>query len=264
MISISRPLKFGMALAAAGLLIAGSLTPAAAQRRAQPRAEFVDPAAIAAFNRMSEHVAALKAFEFKTSFSFDIVAKNKQTVSVEGLGHYLAKRPDKLAADIENDLFGRKYLYDGKTLSILSKGEKYYAQIATAPTIREMLAAMAAQFAIEIPVADLFDLGTPHSPVYNLRSAFFVGKSEVDGIEADHWAFRSSARDWQLWIQTGDKPLPLKLTLIDRRQPTHPRYTVTLKWTDRTDIADGEFTFTPSAEQMRIEILRIGTAKGGN
>ena len=118
--------------------------------------------------------------------------------------------------------------------------------------------------AIEIPIADLFDLGTAHSPINRLRSAFLVGKSEVEGTEADHFAYRGRDRDWQLWIRTGDKPVPLKFTLVDRRQPTQPRYSVTLNWIERGEIADAEFTFTPSVEQRRIEILRISTVQRGN
>jgi hypothetical protein len=256
----TRSLARGAVVAAIGLLLAGAVAPATAQRR-PPR---VDPAAVAAFERMSTYVAGLKAFELKTSYSFDIIAKNRQVISVDGVGHYLARRPDKLAADVDNDLFARKYIYDGKTLTIASKGEAYYAQVAAPPTIREMLAAAATQFAVEIPIADLFDLGTPDNPVRQARFAFHIGTSMVDGLEAEHWAFRGRERDWQLWIRSGDKPLPLKFTLIDRRRPLQPRYSVTLTWIERTDIADADFTFTPSAEQRRIEILRIDTAKGGN
>jgi hypothetical protein len=258
----SRPLTFGLVAAAVGLLVAVASTPAAAQQRLRPGR--VDPAAIAAFERMSTYVAGLKAFELKTSYSFDVVAKNRQVISVDGVGHYLARRPDKLAADIDNDLFARKYFYDGKTLTIVSKGEKYYARVAAPPTIRDMLAAAAAQFAVEIPIADLFDLGTSNNPTRQARFAFRVGTSEVDGIEAEHWAFRGRERDWQLWIRSGDKPVPLKFTLIDRKRPLQPRYSVTLNWIDRADISDADFTFTPSAEQRQIEILRIDTVKGGN
>jgi hypothetical protein len=260
----SRPLTLGLVAAALSLLIAGTFSPAMAQRRGSPPPGRIDPAAVTAFNRMSDYVAGLKTFEIKTSYSFDVVAKNRQTISLDGAGHYLARRPDKLSADIENDLFGRKYVYDGKTLTIVSKGEKYYAQVKAPPSIREMLAAAAADFAVEIPIADLFDLGTAHGPIDRLRSAFLVGKSEVEGTEADHFAFRGRDRDWQLWIRTGDKPVPLKFILIDRRQPTQPRYSVTLNWIERGEIADAEFTFTPTTEQRRIEILRISTAQGGN
>jgi hypothetical protein len=253
----------GLLFGAIGLLVAGAPTPAAAQPPAGARADIVDPAAVAAFERMSSYLAGLKTFEIKATYSFDILARNHQTITIDGAGRYLAKRPDRLFADVENDLFGRQYIYDGKTLTVVSKGEKYFAQVAVPATIRETLAEAAAKFAIEIPMADLFDLGTPHSPIHRLQSAFSAGRSEVDGVEADHWAFRTADRDWQVWIRTGDRPVPLKFTLVDRAQPTHPRYSVTLSWIERADIPDSDFTFVPSAEQRRIEIMRIGAAEKG-
>jgi hypothetical protein len=255
-------------LVAAGLLFTVSPVDAAkrkaAPENAAPGVVSIDPAAVAAFGRMSRHVAEMAAFEFKTTFSFDVVAKTGQTVTVDGIGHYRAKRPDKLAVEVDNDLFHRRYVYDGKTLAIVSPTEKFYAQVPVPATIREMLAKVATDHAVEIPVADLFDLGTDKDPVTSVRNAFFVGTTEIDGMAADHWAFRSTGRDWELWISTGDKPLPLKFTMVDRYQPTHPRYSVTLAWTSRADIPDAEFTFVPASDQKRIGILNVGPSKGSN
>ncbi|KAA5602114.1 DUF2092 domain-containing protein [Blastochloris sulfoviridis] len=253
-------------LAAAGLIILGSVGSVAAAPKpdAPPApAALIDPAALDAFNRMSSYVAALPAFEFRTTYAFDVVARNGQTITVDGTGHHLAKRPDKLAVEVENDLFTRRYVYDGKTLVVVSAGEPYYAQVAAQPTIRDTLARAAAEYALEIPGADLFDFGTPHSAANHVSSAFVVGAAEVDGIAAEHLAFRSETRDWEVWIRAGDKPVPLKFTLIDRTQPAHPRTTVTFAWTDRSDIADTDFTFVPTGEQKRIDLQRIGGTQGG-
>jgi hypothetical protein len=269
---MARSLTHTLRLAAAGLLISGSVgsvaaapkakTPPAPARTEAPTV-LIDPAAVAAFNRMSGYVASLPAFEFRTTYAFDVVARNGQTITVDGTGHHLAKRPDKLAVEVENDLFTRRYLYDGKTLAVASPGEPYYAQVTARPTIREMLVGAAAEYALEIPGADLFDLGSPHSAANHVSSAFVVGTAQVDGIAADHLAFRSETRDWEVWIRAGDKPVPLKCTLIDRDQPARPRTTVTFAWTDRSDIADTDFTFVPTVEQKRIELQRIGAAQGG-
>jgi hypothetical protein len=266
MIILSRRLILSLCLAIMGLVIAATTQPGeAAPRRLAPRAtgaDRVDPAAVAAFHRMANYVAGLNAFEFRTTYTFDVVAKNGQTITVDGTGHYVAKRPDRLAVDLENDLFTRRYVYDGKTLVVVSPGERYFAQVAAPPTIREMLITAAKEFAIEIPIADLFDLGTPHAPIHHVRSAFLVGTSVIDGTDVEHWAFRTRDRDWEVWIRTGDKPLPVRFSVVAREQRALPRYSVTMKWTDRTDISDTEFAFAPSTGQYRIEILRIGKAKG--
>lgn len=252
---------WGVAVTLASLA-AGPLPPAAAKPPAA-RANTIDPAAIAAFERMGAYLAGLKSFEIKTDFSFDVVTRADQTISVDGTGTYLARRPDRLKVEIDNDLFLRTYLYNGRTLTIVSPEENFYAQVDAPPTIREMLELAATELGMEIPLADLFDLGTPDSPVKHIRSAFNVGTSVVNGTDADHWAFRGPNRDWEIWIATGDKPLPHKFVLVDRNQPTRPRYTVTLRWTENPDVPDSAFEFDPSGGHKRIEVTRFRPARGG-
>ena len=88
---------------------------------------------------MSDYVSKLDSFQLDNTYSFDLVAGNGQTVTIDGAGHYLAKRPDKLNVKIENDLFARDYIYDGKTLTVVAPEEKYFAGHPAKPTIQEML-----------------------------------------------------------------------------------------------------------------------------
>ncbi|MDC7786020.1 DUF2092 domain-containing protein [Rhodoplanes sp. TEM] len=261
-------------LVVAGVAPAGAASPGAAPGAppaaaappsgTAPPADPVDPAALAALDRMAAHLAGLRAFEVEATYAFDIVARTGQTVTVDGTVRYLVRRPDRLAATVANDLFARTYLYDGKTLTIASPAEPYYAQVPARPTLRDMLAGVAAEHAIELPSADLVDLGTAEPPSKGITGAFRVGTATVGGVAAEHYAFRSRDRDWEVWIAAGDTPRPLKLTLIDRAQPSRPRYTATLAWTERTDIPDQAFVFTPRPDQTPIAILRLGRTQGSN
>ncbi|RAI45512.1 DUF2092 domain-containing protein [Rhodoplanes roseus] len=266
MIQTVRRLVPKLTAVAATLLMMGAAGPTEAAPRGKdgPRPNPVDPAVVAAFDRMGAYVAGLAGFELATTYAFDVVARNGQTVTVDGAGQYLVRRPDRLAATVTNDLFARTYVYDGKTLVIASPSERYYARVPARPTIRDMLAGAAAEHAIEIPAADLFDLGTPNAPTKGITSAFRVGTATIAGEAAEHFAFRSKDRDWEVWIRAGDKPVPLRFTLIDRAQPAAPRYTVTLGWTERTDIPDTAFVFSPRPDQTPVAILRLGRKQGSN
>jgi hypothetical protein len=212
----------------------------------------IDPAAIEALEKMSDYVSKLESFQIDSTYSFDLVAGNGQTVTIEGTGHYLAKRPDKLFVKIENDLFARDYYYDGKTLTVVAPEEKYFAGHPVKPTIQEMLDDASSELGIQIPLADLFDLGTDKSPVNSLTSAFHVGTGIVDGAEADHFALQTADRNWEIWIAKGDKPVPVKVTIVDPTQDTQPRYVSSVKWTVPATIDDTAFTFTPSDEHKGI------------
>ncbi len=38
----------------------------------------------------------------------------------------------------------------------------------------------------------------------------------MNGIECHHLAFRAEKVDWQVWVQAGDTPLPMKYLIISK------------------------------------------------
>ncbi len=220
----------------------------------------IDPAVIEALQKMSDYVSKLDSFQLDSTYSFDLVAGNGQTVTIDGTGHYLAKRPDKLNVKIENDLFARDYIYDGKTLTVVAPEEKYFAGHPAKPTIQEMLDNASSEIGIEIPLTDLFDFGTDKSPIRSITSAFHVGTGIVDGAEADHYALQGADRNWEIWIAKGDKPLPVKVAIVDPTEDTQPRYVSTVKWTVPATIDEAAFTFTPSDDHKGIAFA-VGAPK---
>ena len=224
-----------------------------ARAQGAPEENPIDPAVMEALEKMSDYVAKMESFQLDTTYSFDLVAGNGQTVTIDGAGRYVARRPDKLTVKIENDLFARDYYYDGKTLTVVAPEEKYFAGHPAKPTIQEMLENASNELGIEIPLADLFDLGTDRSPTKSITSAFHVGTGIVDGAEADHYALRGADRNWEIWITRGDTPLPVKVTIVDPTQDTQPRYVSTVKWTvPAAAIDDSAFSFTPGTDHKSI------------
>jgi hypothetical protein len=74
-----------------------------------------------------------------------------------------------------------------------------------------------------------------------------------------HYAFREPEVDWEVWIQDGDQPLPRKLSIVDRTDPSHPTFTARLSWTINPTFKDSDFTFTPGADAKKIQ---LATFKG--
>jgi hypothetical protein len=89
-------------------------------------------------------------------------------------------------------------------------------------------------------------------------SGFVVGPSVVAGMKATHLAFRAADVDWQVWIQDGDKPLPLKFILTSKQVKGEPEFTVILRsWDLAPKINDKEFVFTPPKGAKKIEFLAL-------
>jgi len=236
--------------------------PPPASASEQSRAGAVDPAAIQAFERMSAYIASLPALAFDTTYAFDLVTDAGQTITIDGEGHYRAVRPNKLRVTLDNDLFSRTFIYDGENFVIVSPDDHYYAKTPMQGPIRDVLAKLAATYGIEIPLADVFELGSAKG-IGSVVSAFKVGPTTIGGVEAEHYAYRTDTRDWEVWIRTGDKPVPVRLTLIDRAQASAPRLNVSLVWQDPANVGD-VFAFSPTPDQKQIGIRLVPKNEPGS
>ncbi|MGH6964152.1 MAG: DUF2092 domain-containing protein [Phenylobacterium sp.] len=230
-----------------------SAAPAPASTAAQPGD--VDPAAITALTRMSAYLGTLKSFEIKTDTSTQLVMEDGQKLNVDGKNHYLVRRPDGFVIEVVTDNKQRQFIYDGKSLVVNAPKLGYYAKVPAPPTIKETLDAAYEKYGISLPLEDLFRWSDPTLQRANLvQSAMVVGMATVDGVACDQYAFREGDVDWQIWIQRGDKPLPRKVVIVDRLDPSHPESTAKLDWNTSPNFASDAFAFNPAAGAKAIRM----------
>ena len=64
--------------------------------------------------------------------------------------------------------------------------------------------------------------------------------------------------DWQVWIQEGSEPLPLKYVLTTKDDPVHPQYIVFMSnWDTSPNFGEEVFRFTPPAGAKETEFIRM-------
>ena len=81
--------------------------------------------------------------------------------------------------------------------------------------------------------------------------AAVIGKGVIDGVECDHLAFRNMETDWQIWIETGAKPIPRKYVITSKGIAEAPQYTLRIKDWKTDAIADAAFAFKPRPPPRR-------------
>src|SRR6201996_4938065 len=222
-------------------------------------AEVVQPEAAEALKRMSDFLGTLKTFELTSNSTRDIVTADGQRVQVGAVVKYKVIRPG-IRIDFDGDIRDRQYFYDGKTFTIYAPKLNFYASAPAPPTNREFLKAIYDRFGISLPLEDLFRWNDgDKSDLEALTAGFSVGTANIDGVVTDHWAFRQGDFDWEVWIEQGDRPIPRKLVIIDRSDPTYPTYTANLTWVLNPSLPDSLFTFKPDANAQRIH---LATFKG--
>jgi hypothetical protein len=252
---------FALAQAEAPAAEQGAEPMAGAEAEPEPP---IDPNAIAALERMGAALMALEQFGLTARITVEQVMDNGQKIQFGGTSTYAVRRPDRFKVQIVSDTASRDVYYDGKELVVSDPATGYFAGAEAKPTIKETIAWAEETLGIDMPLAGLFDWGTPDAPIDEIVEGFFVGPATVDGAAVEHWAFRGDDIDWEIWIGTGDAPLPRKLAITDRTHPSLPRYEEVLEWSPSESFADDAFVFTPGADAKPIVFAPLAGAAGGN
>lgn len=252
--------SWGLAAAVACIGLAVATPSSVAQTSTAPQAwvSKVDPNAVKALANMSAFLQSLSTFELKTQTTLDLVSNSDQKLQLEGTATYRVRKPNAFLIDIVSDSWNRRLIYDGKEFTLYAPTLGYFASWPAPATIQATIADVEQRFGLSIPLDDLFRWSGPDGARADaLESGFKVGVETIDGVKTDHYAFRDGDIDWQVWIQQGPQPLPRKLVIVDKRDPTQPAYVARLSWTLNPPLADDVFTFRPGANAKRIRITSL-------
>jgi hypothetical protein len=218
----------------------------------------IDPAAMAALEKMGTFLRTLTVFQVKAAQTRDDVWDNGQAIQSSQVIDLLAARPNRLRAQIKSDDMDAFFLYNGKDFTVYGHLVNYYATVPAPPTIAELIEKVDEKYGIDLPLVDLFMWGSPQSAATQvITSAIDIGPGSIEGTTCEQYAFRQEGLDWQIWIQLGAYPLPRKLILTTTDDEARPRFTQVLTWNLAPSFNDEAFTFDPPKEAQRIAIAEI-------
>jgi hypothetical protein len=219
-------------------------------------APVVEPQAMDALKKMGAYLRTLNAFEIKANTLTDTVLDNGQTVQFAGTANYRVRKPNGFVITVASDRKVRQFNYDGKSFTIFSPRMGFYATVPAPPTIREVLTKIHEKLGVELPLEDLFRWGLPEDRHDDLLSGVLVGYAKINGVDSDQYAFREGDVDWQIWIQRGDKPLPLKVVITLNSDPARPQFAASLNWNTNPTFTDATFAFRPPANAKLITVAQ--------
>ena len=231
--------------------------PAPAAVATAPAAD-IEPEAVQALTRMSAYLGTLTAFDIKADTSLDLIMTDGQKLKLDGANHYTVRRPDAFVVEVATPRKVRRLIYDGKSMTLYAPELGVYATVPAPPTIRAAMEEASDRYDLVVPLADLFRWTDPNQKDREpLTAAMVVGPAKVDGVEADQYAFREAEVDWQIWIQKGDKPVPLKVVIIDRLDPTRPQFETRLHWDLSPQLTSDTFAFRPATGAQAIRLTSV-------
>jgi hypothetical protein len=227
----------------------------------------IDPKADEILKKMGKLLSDAKSFSVESHAIADQITPDMQRVQYAKNHKVIVRRPDRLAADVVSDGGDLQFRYDGKTVTIYNPGTKSWGSTEAPKTIHETLDMLAERYGMVIPLADLVFPDPYQVLMEHVRSAEYLGLGYVFDTKCHHLAFRGPGVDWEIWIQQGDQPLPLKMEISFSDVPGHPDYTAFLSnWNLSSDAPDSAFVFTPPPGSKQVEFApaKMPAAANGN
>lgn len=214
----------------------------------------MDQQALSLLKRMSETLAAAKSFSYRTRSSAEVPAPTGQFLTFFADSEVALERPNKLRGKVSGDIPAFQIFYDGGKVTAYDPRKNVYA-ITDAPSgIEATLAQLSNRVGIEFPAAELLS-GDPYAAMTkDLISAMVVGPGMVDGVPVEHLAFMGPGVNWEIWIDSGSRPLPLRLALTYKEAVNFPRFVVEFSnWNLKPKFQPGQFALKKPADAKRIE-----------
>jgi hypothetical protein len=221
-------------------------------------AKSLDPDADKILQSMSGYLGSLTAFSMNADIDNEIISRDSQKIQLSSFETVVMERPGKFHVH-RKGLFGDvTFIFDGKTLTVYGKNLNAYVLREVSGTTDDAIRAVEMKTGLNLPGADLL-FSDPYAILSaGLESSAYIGVAYVNGIECHHLAFRKAKVDWQLWVQTGDEPFPMKYVITSKWATGAPQYEVRLReWNPKPRIKAGQFTFSLPNGARRLETIPV-------
>ena len=221
-------------------------------------ADGMDPDADKILKSMSTYLGGLPALTVSADVDSEVINLSGQKLQFSSSVSIAAKRPGKLYVSRQGAIADREIIFNGKTLTLNGKGLNVYKQIGSPGTIDDALDTMRIEIGLDVPAADLFYADPYISLSSGVVSSTYLGTDYVNGVECHNLAFRQEKTDWQLWVQVGNAPLPMKYIITTKWVAGAPQYSVRFRdWNTKPQIEANRFEFSAPEGARKLETIEV-------
>jgi hypothetical protein len=218
-----------------------------------PSARADDPSKL--LKAMSDYTAAQKSISATFDSDIEIITPELEKIQFTSSGKLQLTRPDKLRISRTGGYADVQMVYDGKTFSIYGNNAKAYVQADLAGTIDQLIDLIQAKSGAAMPGTDLLLSNAYDELMSNVIQVSHIGQGVIDGVECEHLAFRGVDTDWQIWIESGARPVPRKYVITSKTLAGAPQYTLRIKDWKTDAVADADaFMFKPPAGATKVDL----------
>ena len=246
------------------LVLAVSAPPGWSAEEAKPVAppaakpEAAPPQPLQILQQMCDLLKSTKHFSFKAECTDDrVYAGGKKLQFAFDLEAYV-QRPDKVRINAAGDLENKQFFYDGKTITLYDKSHNHYAIMEAPGTIDEAMDKASKDYGLRVSLVDLAESNTCALMTKGVKHSLYVGEGLVRGVKCHHLAFDKDNIQWQIWIESGEKPLIRKLIITQKKLLGSPQWTAYLTdWNLSPQLSESLFVFTPPQGAIKTKFVSL-------
>ena len=219
-------------------------------------AESVDPEADRILKSMSSYLASTKAFSMNAEVALEVVMRDGQKLQLMSSETLVVQRPSRFRIQVKGMVADAEFVFDGTTLTLYGRKPNVYVQRAVSGTIDDAIRAFEFETGLTASGAYLL-FADPYTVLSEgVLSSTYLGTAYVDGIECHHLAFREDQFDWQIWIQAGERPLPMRYVITSIWQAAAPQLEVSIRdWNTSPQIDDKQFVFAAPPGARKLDAM---------
>lgn len=202
---------------------------------------------------MTTYLASLQSFTVLSNATDEVVLSSGQKIQLATESLVVLQRPNRLHSEQVGALGGPAFWYDGKHMTLACKTNGSYATVPAPANIDATIDRVRKEFRIEAPGTDLLYSRPYEVLTEQVTGGRLVGRETVDSVATNHLAFEGEAVDWQIWIQEGSQPLPLRFVVTTKGIQGQPQLTVRLsRWEPGIKVLPTMFGYEAPATARRL------------
>jgi hypothetical protein len=207
---------------------------------------------------MSDYLASQPNLSAEFDADLDIVTPSLEKIQFSASGSLLLQRPNKVRLIRKGGYSEVELMSDGKTMTIIDLSDSSYAQAASPGSVDAVIDTLRNDYGMDMPGADLLLTNSYRELMDGVIEAKHIGVGVIDGVVCDHVAFRNADTDWQLWVRSGDRPLPCQYVISSKTIAAAPDYRVRFRnWTSGQTPMPTAFNFTPSKGAKMVDFGQL-------
>ena len=213
----------------------------------------IDPQAETVLRRMCSYMGSLKTLRVDTTTIDEKVTKSGLKVQEIKESKLTMARPNKIAVD-RTGPYGRVlFRYDGKQFAVYGASKNVFGAVPAPASLDKAIDEARDRYGLDAPGGDLLVSDAYSQLLDGVTEGHYIGLEPVGEVMAHHVAMRKGNTDYQLWIQDGAEPIPVRYVITSRDLPGEPQFTVELHdFQADVRVSETSFALIPPPGAQRI------------